>query len=319
MNTPDVSVVMSVFNSAPTLAETLESVLKQDGVKLELIAVDDGSTDGSSQILLAHAAKDPRLVVIQQENRGLTASLIRGCMLAQGEFIARQDAGGDISLPNRLKRQLAYFSNNPGAVMVSCGTRFIGPGGETLYEVIQNGAELNRNFEEIDSSQIKGVSSHPSVMMRRGAYLAVGGYRPQFEVAQDLDLWLRLSEVGECLGLPEILYVTCISKGSITHLNREVQNKATQAILRCAEARRRGRDDAEILEGLRIRRTPAQGWLLERIRDARFYYFIGAVIRIRQPDRAYEYYMQALACWPLYPRAWLGLLRLVRSNFSRRR
>src|SRR5262245_38361435 len=146
MNKPDISVIMSVFNSAPTLAATLDSVLTQEGVDLEFIVIDDGSTDDSGAILEAYATQDPRLIVLHQNNRGLTSSLVRGCALAQGEFIARQDAGGDISLPGRLERQLAYFSSCPGVVMVSCGTRFIGPAGEILYDVIQRGAELTRNL-----------------------------------------------------------------------------------------------------------------------------------------------------------------------------
>src|SRR5262245_55402880 len=127
MKQPDVSIVMSVFNSAATLPATLDSILSQEGVDFEFIAINDGSTDDSGQILLAYAAQDPRFIVLHQENRGLTHALIRGCALARGEFIARQDAGGDISLPGRFQRQLAYFSSCPGVVMVSCGTRYIGP------------------------------------------------------------------------------------------------------------------------------------------------------------------------------------------------
>jgi hypothetical protein len=150
-------------------------------------------------------------------------------------------------------------------------------------------------------------------MFRKSAYERVGGYRDAFRVAQDLDLWTRMAEIGDCLATPDILYVTCMSRGSITHLNRQLQKRATQAILRCAEARREARDETEILKEAKALPVPARDWLSERIRDAAFYYFIGSMLRTRQPERAYTYFVRALARWPLYPRAWLGLLRLIKT------
>ena len=104
MNTnPEVSVVMSVYNGASHLAATLDSILSQEGVELEFIVVNDGSSDKSGQILNDYAQRDSRLRIIHQENTGLTRALIRGCDAARGEFIARQDAG-DISLPGPIEK-----------------------------------------------------------------------------------------------------------------------------------------------------------------------------------------------------------------------
>src|SRR2546422_11093904 len=89
----DISVVLGVYNGAALLNETIESVLRQEGVKLELIAIDDGSTDDTADILTGYAARDSRVKVIHQENQGLTRALIRGCWYARGKYIARQDAG----------------------------------------------------------------------------------------------------------------------------------------------------------------------------------------------------------------------------------
>ena len=101
---PLISVVMSVFNDARHIAATLDSVLSQEDADLEFIVIDDGSTDETGQILDGYAVRDPRLRVVHQENSGLTCSLIRGCALARGKYIARQDGGGDVSLPGRLRR-----------------------------------------------------------------------------------------------------------------------------------------------------------------------------------------------------------------------
>src|SRR6516164_7854765 len=166
----EVSVVMSVYNGATDLAVTMDSILLQEGVDLEFIVVNDGSTDKSGEILDDYARRDDRVRVIHQENTGLTRALIRGCALATGEFIAREDAG-DVSLPGRLAAQLNVFKNNVSVVMTSCGTRFAGPDGEVLYEVCQTGDELHRGLQHIE---IKGTSSHPSVMFKRKSYETVG-------------------------------------------------------------------------------------------------------------------------------------------------
>src|SRR5262245_6785124 len=97
----EVSVVMSVYNGASNLPATINSILSQEGVALEFIVVNDGSTDKTGEILDDYARRDNRVRVIHQKNTGLTRGLIRGCDAARGEFIARQDAG-DISLPERL-------------------------------------------------------------------------------------------------------------------------------------------------------------------------------------------------------------------------
>jgi len=102
---PDVSVVMSVHNGWPLLHRALSSVLAQEGCTFEFIVIDDGSTDGTAAILDHYAAKDTRLQILHQENVGLTMALRRGCSLATGEFIARQDAG-DVSCQTRLMKQL---------------------------------------------------------------------------------------------------------------------------------------------------------------------------------------------------------------------
>lgn len=84
MSRPELSVVMSVFNSAPNLAQTLDSVLRQADVDLEFIVVNDGSTDGSTELLNDYAAADSRLRILHQGNAGLTQALIRGCAAARG-------------------------------------------------------------------------------------------------------------------------------------------------------------------------------------------------------------------------------------------
>src|SRR3954452_13603182 len=137
---PDVSVVMSVYNGATTLRETLDSIRAQQGVELEVIVVDDGSTDGTAEIL--DAAKGLR--VIHQENQGLTRSLITGCRAARAPFIARHDSG-DRSHPDRLRKQLDLITSADDIVLVSCSTQYVGPRGEPLYVVSLDGDDVRRS------------------------------------------------------------------------------------------------------------------------------------------------------------------------------
>ena len=200
---PQVSVVMSVYNGAGHLAETLDSVLSQQDCDFEFIVVDDGSSDNTATILDEYASRDTRLCVIHQENTGLTRALIRGCAEARGEFIARQDAG-DISLPGRLKLQSDFLQKHPEAVMTGCAVQFTGPLHEPLYTASKPMLQLDAGFRILDIAHLSGPPHHGATMFRRDAYQKAGGYRAAFVVAQDIDLWLRLSEQGQCLGMAEV-------------------------------------------------------------------------------------------------------------------
>jgi glycosyltransferase involved in cell wall biosynthesis len=315
---PPVSVVMSVYNGAATLAATLDSVLSQQGVAFEFVVIDDGSTDGSGVLLDDFARRDKRLRVIHQENRGLTRALIQGCAAARGQFIARQDAG-DLSLPGRLARQFALLESNPEEVMTSCGTRFLGPGGEFLYADFQQGDELHVALEQSDRRQLRGPSSHPSVMFRRATYQAVGGYRPEFRVAQDLDLWMRLVEQGHCGATPEVLYEAVWQAGSISHLRREQQVLATEAILECRERRRRGESERPVLDRLQadFENSRTHKKYLSGLVHAKFNYFVGSLLADRDPLAARRYLYNAVVSWPLHFKAWWKLLRLLASPMKK--
>jgi hypothetical protein len=310
--TPAVSVVMSVRNGGTKLAATIDSVLSQQGVHFEFIIVNDGSTDGSDMVLEDYAQRDGRVRVIHQDNVGLTQSLIRGCAEARGRYIARQDAGGDISLPGRMVWQFAVLEENPDIVLTSCGTRFVGPEGEFLYTAIQHGDELQQGLEELRVDRIRGPSHHGSTMFLNAAYKAVGGYRQEFWVAQDLDLWMRLVEVGRCVAIPEVLYEANWNVGSISHLRREQQVLATRAMFECRQRRRQGESERPLLDQLcaDIENTQTYNCIFSGLVRSRFNYFIGSLLESQDHVAARRYLYQAVMSWPLHFKAWLKLLRL---------
>jgi glycosyltransferase involved in cell wall biosynthesis len=307
---PLVSVVMSVYNGADKLVETIDSILEQKGVELEFIIVDDGSTDDSYRILEEYSATDSRVRIISQENRGLTRSLTIGCAAAGGELIARQDAG-DASLPGRLATQAEILRKQPDVVMVSCGSRFLGPDGETLYEVRQSQQSAAEGLHQLSLDGIKGPSHHGSTMFRKRDYDAVGGYRQHFEVAQDLDLWTRLVERGRHLALQNVLYQASVCSSSISCVKRDQQIKTAELILLGAQARRRGENEDVFLKRAQALQALPDNARSQSARAADFYYYLGSCLRHSDPASARRYYRRALASYPLH---WKALLRLVKTK-----
>ena len=151
-------------------------------------------------------------------------------------------------------------------------------------------------------------------MFRRKSFETVGGYRPQFKVAQDLDLWVRLSEVGVCWATPDVLCVARLHKNSISASRRREQIRSTKVIIKCAEARLSGCDDLLIITKWAGQQKwrDVFSWSPRRLQEARFYYFIGALLRHREPNRAQFYFWRAVDTWAAYPRAWYRILRTSR-------
>jgi len=303
--TPAVSVVMSVYNGARRLRPSVESVLAQEGVDLELIIVDDGSTDESPTMLERFAAADPRVSVIRQDNAGLTRALIRGCAAARGRYIARQDVG-DLFLPGKLALQTEWIAGNPQAAMISCGTRFVGPAGEILFEMTDDGGDATKRLRSLDAAEVRGPFGHGSVLFRRDLYERAGGYRAEFYFGQDLDLWIRLAELGEHRVLPQLLFEAMFAPDSISGRRRAEQVEATTIILECARLRREGRSEAAALARAAAIRPHGRR---VRARDlAGAHYFVGACLRRRGDPRAERYFRMALKAYPLHVRSALRML-----------
>jgi glycosyltransferase involved in cell wall biosynthesis len=197
LQTPEISVVMGVYNAGPILRETLDSLLIQQECDVEVVVVDDGSTDTTARALEEYALRDQRVRVITQENRGLTRALVAGCAAARGRFIARQDAG-DLSDERRLSVQREMLDLNPAVSFVSCATQYTGPEFEPLWITRPTGEAISavRVIDESNLGRLRdGPTHHGSVMFRKEHYLRAGGYRSEFYYGQDFYLWYRLAEL----------------------------------------------------------------------------------------------------------------------------
>ncbi len=313
---PQVSVVMSVYNGAEHLAETIDSVLNQQDCEFEFIVVNDGSTDATAKIIDDFAKSDQRLRVIHQENTGLTRALIRGCDEAHGEFIARQDLG-DISLPGRLKMQMDALDGDIQLAFVSCSTRYITTGGAFLYR--QSGSGLATTaIDIIDSDKqhgvIDGPSHHGSVMFRREAYIQAGGYRPQFYFGQDWDLWYRLGMVGKFQMLGHELYQASIGPADISSGNKHLQEQIAKLSLSSLKLKLSGESDEEVLsQAARIRPDGIKSSL--RIRRSKGGYFLGECLRRNgEVDTARVYFRNSVRDNPLNIKSWCRLFQIALTN-----
>jgi glycosyltransferase involved in cell wall biosynthesis len=290
------SVVMSVYNGAATLPATLDSILMQTMRDFEVVVIDDGSADETPSILSQYAARDGRIRLLSQSNSGLTRALIRGCEEARAEVIARHDCG-DRSHPERFARQLALLDE--GHVLVSCATRFSTSEGDELYVARAGGAEVRRSLREDDASHIHALPHHGSAMFRREAYAAAGGYRPQFRLAQDLDLWVRIAPLGTIAILPDVLYEATLDARSISGLSRDEQLRLTAI----AVALRDGGNPSLLDDAARI--VPARP---SRSGEAAALYFIGKCLLQQRNGKWRRYLREAVARNPWHWRAWGSLL-----------
>jgi len=298
--TPLVSVVMSVYNCVSGIGATLNSLLAQRGTTFELIVVDDGSCDGTSEVLADYGKRDSRIRVISQSNTGLTGALIVGCRAARGVFIARQDAD-DLSSVDRLKIQSDYLLEHPEAVLVASSVRFLAPNGEWLFDR----APPARVNNVLDARTIN-VPPLVGTLFRRNAYLRCGGFQPKFAVAQDVDLWLRLEEQGPCHGIQDVLYETRLTVGGISSRRRDEQIRMCALAVECARLRRRNGSETALLDSVV---TGTFRWSKMSKRElARFYYFVGACLQHRDRLAARRYYRLALGANMLHAKALLRML-----------
>jgi glycosyltransferase involved in cell wall biosynthesis len=203
MNRAKVSVLMCVFNSSQFLCLAVDSVLGQTYENIELIIIDDSSTDDSWEIACSYADLDPRIKTIHSPaNEGASAALNRGLRIAGGDYITRHDSD-DVMLPERLVEQVLYLQNHHEIGAVGTNVIFIDPDGN---EIGQSSFPLT-NPEIQEALPDYMCFCGPTLLINREAFVKAGYYFvEEYRTAQDYDLCLRLSEVTQMANLPQPLY-----------------------------------------------------------------------------------------------------------------
>lgn len=198
---PKVSIVSLYYNRSSYVEASVQSLLDQTYANLEIVLVDDCSSDGTYEKMLSVTQGDSRVVLKRnQENMGFTTTLARTIDGLDSDYIAIHGSG-DISIADRVEKQAAFLKEHEDVVMI---------GSSVTLELGSNKVRhLIRDDQKEHSRHIVMINPfvHGEVMFRLDVYRSVGGYRSQFVFAQDRDLWLRMAKVGKLRSLKDILYV----------------------------------------------------------------------------------------------------------------
>ncbi|MDG5789305.1 glycosyltransferase [Evansella sp. AB-P1] len=196
-----VSIVTVYFNREDKVINSIRSLLNQTYQNIEVIAIDDGSTDDTLKVL--NSIKDPRLKVFHHKNKGFTKSIISALNLAKGDIIAIHGSG-DISHINRIEKQLNLLLKNDDVGVVGCFVEKINR--TTSEKEIYKPKLPNNQSDLLKFLKVNNPFTHGEVMFKKVIYSRIGGYREFFKYAQDRDLWLRMSLETKFAIVPEILY-----------------------------------------------------------------------------------------------------------------
>ena len=227
---PRISVLIGAYDNEETIGRALDSILAQTVEDLELIVVDDGSTDGTAA--LVDAVADPRVRRLALPHMGISRSLNAGLAEARAPVVAIQDAD-DWSEPERLERQLALLDERPDVAVVGVRMREVGPDGAELRPrtVLAEG--------DVRPALLRwNPIPNTSAAFRREAVLAAGGYDPRYRYAMEYDLWLRLAESSGVWALPEVLATRTMSGVNVA-ARKERESLAEGVAIRVAAMRRR--------------------------------------------------------------------------------
>jgi hypothetical protein len=227
---PRISVVTVFYNRATEVEASVGSLLRQSEADIEIIVVDDGSRDGTPDMVRACA--DQRIRLIEKANGGFTKAIRAGIAAAHADYIAIHGSG-DWSHPERLRRQAETLDSDPAVGIVGCWVENADVGRST-YSLFQppNGLDFR------EALLVRNLFTHGEVMFRRRLYEEIGGYRSFFRFAQDIDLWLRMSSKASYRILEDVLYRRRSMPGGVSASPEKVfhQQKFVEFARQCAES-----------------------------------------------------------------------------------
>lgn len=244
MKNSKVSFLLSIYNDEKYIKECIESIVNQTYKNFELIIIDDGSTDNSVSII--RQFKDNRIKLYSKKNSGLADSLNYGLDKCTGLWIARMD-GDDICYPNRLEEQIKYI--NDDIAVIGSFVDVIDEKGKKVLSLTNAPIVHEEIVDNILNA--KPALVHPSVLINKKFLLKVGGYDTRFNIAEDIELWLRLSKVGRIINIEK----------KLLKLRKHNENISIKKL------------DYQLLIGLLARKSYYATSTFEKLDDNEFNYF----------------------------------------------
>lgn len=220
---PKISVLMPAYNCESTIVEAIESILKQTFDDFELIIINDGSTDKTLEKIKQFS--DRRIKIINNEhNFGIIKSLNIGLSVALGEYIARMDSD-DISMPNRLEKQIKYLDTHKDTILLGTGRMIFGEGIKSNKQSYPESDEDIRAYAFIANPFI-----HPALMFRRTVIDSGIVYKKEYKYIEDYKLILDVMSLGKVHNLPEVLIKYRLSLQQISSVNQFEQQKRNRQL-----------------------------------------------------------------------------------------
>jgi hypothetical protein len=229
---------MVVCNVDRFLAEAIESILNQTLLDFEFIIIDFGSTDTSRSIVSKYETKDRRIKFQMIPHCGLAEARNAGCFLAQGQYIAIMDAD-DIAVRDRLMWQVDFMSKHPEVGVLGGAVQWVDVAGRSLLTA----TKPVTNHEIQSSLLIQSPFWQPTVLMRREAFVSVGGYRKAFAPSEDYDLWLRIAERFKLANLRQVVLKYRVHPSQVSLRKRKQQTLCGLAAQAATLSRRNGNSD----------------------------------------------------------------------------
>lgn len=283
MTAPLVSVILPTHNRAKTLRRAIDSVLAQTHRELELIIIDDGSTDGTPALLASY--NDPRIKLLAPGRLGSAAKARNhGLAQARGEFLAFQDSD-DVWFTGKLARQLAFAQEHPQSAMTVCGYILYFEGQAPRYY----GKELvddRHDFRSLFNGHGSPIST-PAWLVRRDALLQLGGFDETLGMWEDWELSIRLEAFGRLQMLNEPLLLQFGAADSVNR-NAALRSSTVEAVMK--------KHPQWLSTSRRVRANHARRFMMFEVEAG-------------QTGRAWHYLLQALAFDPLYWKTWASIAR----------
>ncbi|MFO7653430.1 MAG: glycosyltransferase [Candidatus Krumholzibacteriia bacterium] len=282
------TVVIATYNQGRYVGMAIRSILDQDYPCLELIVVDDGSTDETPAVL-EEFVDDPRVRILRQPNQGQTIAKNRGCREARGKYLGFCD-GDDFWLPGKLGTQVPIMEADEGIAVVYGESRWIDSEGREVptYRAKRYSGQITAQL------LIENFITFPTVLVRRSAFEDLGGFDERLTMSIDYDLWLRMSVAHGFRYIPQVFACYRIWDGQMSARVEERLRNAMALLERFHEA------NPDAVSGMVRRRARAYTLTTRGLWLA----------RSGRSREAYRDLLRAVILWPASKRTWKGLTKL---------